>query len=69
MIDKKAVGARIQELRKGKRLTVEECCMATNVSPSAWRKYELGDRMPRDEVKMAIAALFNKSIKYIFFDN
>lgn len=68
-MDKKAIGMRIKELRRAKRLTVEECCAAANVSPSAWRKYEIGERIPRDEVKVAIADFFNRSVKTIFFDD
>lgn len=37
------------------------------ISPSSWAMYENGDRIPRDEVKIQIAAYFNKTVQEIFF--
>lgn len=37
------------------------------ISPSSWAMYENGDRIPRDEVKIQIAAYFNTTVQEIFF--
>lgn len=58
---------KIRELRKKYRLTVDECCAAVGVSASAWRMYETGERSPRDDTKVAIAKLFNRTVQFIFF--
>lgn len=61
--------SKLRELRKKRRFTVEECCDAVGVSPSAWRMYETGARVPRDEVKKKIAAFFDRTVQFIFFDD
>ena len=67
MVDRVTAGQRIRDLRKSRGLTVEYCCMNTDISPTAWRSYERGDRTPRDEKKEAIASFFGKTINVIFF--
>ena len=67
MVDRATIGNRIRDMRKNRRLSVEECCAAVGVSQSAWYSYENGDRMPRDEVRENMASLFRCSIYSIFF--
>ena len=38
-----------------------------NISDSALSAYETGERVPRDEVKVRIAAYYGKSVQDIFF--
>ena len=61
------VGKRLIELR-GTR-TQEEVAKALGVSLSAIGMYERGERMPRDEVKIAIAKYFDVTVQSIFFAN
>ena len=61
------VNNKIRELRKKNRFTVDECCDAVGVSPSAWRMYETGERSPRDDVKIKIADFFNRTVQFVFF--
>mgnify|MGYP001477649436 CR=1 FL=1 len=67
MIDRKIIGRRMAELRGGR--TQEEVARAINVSISALSSYELGERIPRDPIKVRIANYFGVSIQSIFFDS
>lgn len=58
-------GTILRRLR-GKR-TLEDVANAVGVTKSAMSAYERGARNPRDEVKVAIAKFYNKSVQYIFF--
>ena len=46
----------------------EEVAQATGVSPSSIAMYELGERVPRDEVKVALAEYFGMSVGALFFN-
>lgn len=58
-------GTILRRLR-GKR-TLEDVANAVGVTKSAMSAYERGERNPRDEVKVALAKFYNKSVQYIFF--
>lgn len=68
MIDNKAIGARIKDLREEKTYSQEQLATLIDVSPSAISMYEQGVRVPRDEIKVKIAKLFSKSVDEIFFN-
>lgn len=55
----------LRELR-GDR-TQEAIAEAVGVTKSSWAMYERGERVPRDEVKVRIAAYFGRSVQDIFF--
>ncbi len=62
----KEIGQRLTALRGDTpRATVAE---AVGVSVSAMQMYECGDRIPRDETKVALAKYFNTSVGALFFD-
>ena len=61
------MGETIKRLRIEKGTTQAEAAEAVGVSLSAWGLYELGERIPRDDVKVRVADYLGKSIKYIFF--
>lgn len=65
-MDAKAIGERLQKLRGDK--TQEAVAKELGVSPSAVGMYENGERIPRDDVKIRIAAYYGKSVSEIFFD-
>ena len=46
----------------------EEVAKALGISVSALSMYEQGNRIPRDEIKIALARYFNVSVGYLFFD-
>jgi len=64
-MDAKAIGQRLINLR-GNR-TQEEIARAVGSSVSAIGMYERGERIPRDEVKLAIAKYFDTTVQAIFF--
>lgn len=65
-MDAKRIGERLQKLRGDK--TQEAVARDLGVSPSAVGMYESGERIPRDDVKIRIAAYYGKSVSEIFFD-
>lgn len=60
------VGSKLRELRGNQRKRA--VAKAVGVSESAYVKYERGERVPRDDVKVRIASYFNKTVQEIFFD-
>lgn len=65
IIDRKAIGNLLMMLR-GDR-TQKEVALALNISEPAIRYYESGKRTPNDDLKVAIANYFNKTVAEIFF--
>lgn len=61
------VGQRLKDYRERRNMTVSDCCIHAGVSESAWRMYEAGKRMPRDDVKKEIARMFNRTVQFIFY--
>lgn len=64
-MDAKRIGAKLKELR-GSR-SQKEIAEAVNVTDMAISLYESGDRIPRDEVKIALAEYFGVSVESIFY--
>ena len=56
----KIMGKKLKELR-GKR-SVTEVAKAVNVSHSSISMYEIGERIPRDDVKIKLAKYFGVSV-------
>ena len=61
------IGEKLKELRKEKNLTVTEVADACGISHQAITMYETGERVPRDEVKLKLANLFETTVESIFF--
>ena len=60
------IGARLRMLRGDTpRKTVAD---AIGVSVSALQMYEPGQRIPRDQTKMAFAVFYNTTVEAIFFN-
>lgn len=64
---KDTVAKRLLELRGTK--SREEVATAVQVSVSALQMYENAQRIPKDEIKIRIAAYYKKSVQEIFFDH
>lgn len=64
-MDAIAMGKRLTELR-GDR-SQERVARDNNLSLSAYTKYERGERIPRDEIKIRLAAYYQKTVQEIFF--
>lgn len=66
-MDAKLVGKRIKNLRQEKKMSQQELADAINVACSTVSMYEKGERIPRDQIKLAIANLFGVTVDYLFF--
>lgn len=64
-MNSKKIGARLINLR-GNR-TQDEVAKATGISVSALSMYERGERIPRDNIKIRLAAYYGQPICDIFF--
>lgn len=54
-------------LRESRHMTKAELAEKLGISPSAISAYELGTRVPRDEVKIRIADFYGVSVVDIFY--
>lgn len=64
-MDAITVGKRLTELR-GDR-SQERVARDNNLSLSAYTKYERGERIPRDEIKIRLARYYERTVQEIFF--
>lgn len=60
-------GQRLKDLRGEKPRAM--VANHLKISESALAMYESGERNPRDEVKLALARYYNRSVSDIFFTN
>lgn len=65
MADRKVIGERLKQLRG--EIPREVICVDVGISYSALCMYEAGERVPRDEIKVALARRYNTSIEAIFY--
>lgn len=64
----KNIGDKLRQLRTKKNKTQDEVASVIGISKSALAMYETGRRVPRDEIKIKIAAYYKVSIVNLFFD-
>lgn len=69
MFDKSLIAKRLTELRQKNQKTQQEVASALGLSVSAIAMYEAGVRVPRDEVKLALAQYYQTTVGYIFFNS
>ena len=60
------MGQQLRSLRGS--LTVQEMADILHITKSSLVKYERGERVPRDEVKIRIAQYFGVSLESLFFN-
>ena len=65
-MNKEKIARTLVELRGEKRREI--VASALGISVSALSMYEIGERIPRDEIKIAIANYYNRTVGEIFFD-
>ena len=63
---RQVIGERLKTLRGG--MSREEIALKLGVTAQAVYNYEAGVRVPTDELKSKIAAIFGKTVQEIFFD-
>lgn len=64
---KQIIAGRLTKLRGS--TPREEVATKLDISVSALQMYENGQRIPRDDIKMKIAAYYGKTVQEIFFDD
>ena len=67
MLDRQAIGEKLRTLRGEK--TLEEVAKALGVTSMAVSLWERGERVPNDDMKIKIAALYGRPVTDIFFTN
>lgn len=65
MLDSKKIGERLKTLRGNK--AIREVADACGISISALGMYEIGERIPRDEIKISLARYYGTTIEALFF--
>lgn len=63
--DQIRMGKILRDLRGS--MSLAEVAKKVGVSVSAMCMYESGQRVPRDQVKVALANFYNRPVSYIFF--
>lgn len=66
-IDNKLVGQRLRSLRGEK--TLETVAKDTGINRSSLNMYELGERTPRDGIKIILAEYYGVSVGELFFSD
>lgn len=61
------IGDTLKELRKAKGKTVASVAKDLGITASALSNYENNIRVPRDNIKIAIAEYYKRPIQKIFF--
>ena len=59
------IGTELRALRGGR--TQREVAEAVHVTAQAIHKYEIGAMVPADDIKVALANYFDKTVEDIFF--
>lgn len=62
MPDNNVIGNRIAQLRKERGMTQEQLAGAVGVTREAVAMYEIGQRVPKDEVKVALSNVLGKTV-------
>jgi len=66
-VNLKRIGGKLVELRGAK--SREQVAVDNDISYSALVSYELGKRIPRDEVKIKLARYYNVNVSELFFSS
>ena len=61
------IGDTLKELRQAKGKSIAEAAKDIGITASALGNYESNIRVPRDNIKIAIADYYKKPIQKIFF--
>lgn len=65
MIDASVVGERLRNLRGD--IPMQTVADAVGISVSALGMYEIGQRIPRDEIKVKLARYYETTVEALFF--
>lgn len=62
------VAEKLLQLRKNKGVSREDLAEVIGVSVSAVAMYEIGERIPRDDIKIKLAEYFDTTVGSLFFN-
>ena len=62
-----STGVKLRALRGGK--TQKQVAADLNITKSALAMYERDERVPRDEIKVRIAAYYGETVQSLFFSD
>ena len=69
MIDPEIIGKRLLMLRKKSNMSRMEVAKLCAISKSAVSMYEIGKRIPKDDIKIKLAKCYNTTVEKIFIFN
>lgn len=68
MPESNIIGMRIAKLRKEKGLTQEQLANAVGITRVAITQYENGERIPKDEIKIALSKVLEQQVGSLFYN-
>lgn len=66
-MDNKVIGKKLKNLRLEKNITKKDAAKALNIPVRTLDSYELGERSPKDILKIEIAKYYSVSVEELFF--
>lgn len=63
----KSVSERLTDARTSKGSTIVDAAEACGISVRALQEYEAGTRVPRDDIKLALANYYGERVQDLFF--
>lgn len=67
MLDAKKIGMRIKKLREDMGASREDLALKVDVTERAIVSYELGERIPRDVIKVKLSEYLNVTVSDLFY--
>lgn len=68
MPESNVIGMRIAKLRKEKGMTQEQLANAIGITRVAITQYENGERIPKDEIKIALSNVLGQQVGSLFYN-
>lgn len=68
-MDARRIGERLRKLRTDENLTMDDVAASVQISRSTLNMYELGLRIPEDNIKIKLAKYFHTSVEQLFFES
>jgi transcriptional regulator with XRE-family HTH domain len=66
-MDKLIIAKRLKNIRKEQKISREKVVEDLGISYSALSAYEIGQRIPRDYIKLKLAEYYKTTVQAIFF--
>lgn len=66
-MDNQKIAKRLRDLRESKQVSREVVANAVGIAVSTLAMYELGERIPRDEIKIDLARYYDTTVDALFF--